>query len=83
MNKEDGGPAFPDGTGAVLRENGMLSEIQGMSLRDYFAAKVAAAFCAGPDGGLNPAHGTGEDWKQFTARTAYEVADAMLDARTA
>lgn len=37
-NINDGGPAFPDGTHSVLRENGMLSETHGMSLRDYFAA---------------------------------------------
>ena len=48
----------------------------GMTLRDYFAAKAMQAFCSDPD------------WRQDmmpdeTARAAYTMADAMLEAREA
>jgi hypothetical protein len=61
MNK--GGPAFPFGTG-----------YQGMTLRDYFAAKALEGMCAG------------QQSKMFSdqdhlAKGAYLLADAMLKAR--
>ena len=81
----DGGNAFPQVGSRPFDAQGSrhLRTTGGMSLRDYFAAKIAAAFCAGPDGGLNPTAGKDTDWKQATARTAYELADAMLAARSA
>lgn len=45
----------------------------GMTLRDYFAAKVIAMLVV---------HGTGKS-VQGDARIAYTVADAMLEERTA
>lgn len=54
-----------------------------IALRDEFAGKIAAAFCGGPEGGVNPVKGKDASWQDATARTGYEVADAMLKARTA
>jgi len=59
--KETGGPAFPTDDGKNIRE--------GMTLRDYFAAKALALcfdYCT-----------TAEK----AATTAYKMADAMLEAR--
>ena len=72
MNTKDtGGPAFPTsitaagGTGIVL----------GMTLRDYFAAKFmtrAQSLCESQGGG----------WEvDNAAQCAYQMADAMLEAR--
>ena len=78
---KDGGPAFP--------RAGFLSEIktpeqviaqyenkpqQGMTLRDYFAAKAMAASRS-----RNSSYAT---WKDL-AEDAYEIADAMLAAMEA
>ena len=69
MNKtNDGGPAFPvsiPGCG----DNGA----SGMTLRDYFAAKIMQGFASDPT----------LDWTASgTATVAYKWADAMLEART-
>lgn len=48
----------------------------GMTLRDYFAAKAIQGMCANP----NCRAEVGED--KF-AEAAYEVADAMMEAREA
>ena len=65
----DGGPAFP------LQSIGpeFAPGYAGMSLRDYFAAKAMQGFAASNDIG----------WKSMNhiAETAYEWADAMLEAR--
>jgi hypothetical protein len=57
----------------------------GMTLRDYFAAKAMPAiyrdFWDGYRAGLNG--NVAEDWKIGLAMSAYEMADAMLIARTA
>ena len=65
-NTNTGGPAFPfvmpSDTGHIIAN--------GMTLRDYFAAKALPMF-----------NGTGDfNW---AAEKAYEVADAMLKARDA
>jgi hypothetical protein len=67
-NKPDGGPAFPVGEEALIRN------LQGMTLRDYFAAKAAQGILASPT--TNP---TAECLA--IAAAAYEMADAMLKAR--
>lgn len=64
----DGGPAFP-GTEA----NGLNSGWSGLSLRDYFAAKVLPTIY---DDSLG-----GPDWRDAVANEAYQLADAMLKAR--
>lgn len=62
----DGGPAFPWG------EHG--THLGGMTLRDYFAAKVMQGICAHSDTwGLPSA--------DKIAKVSYELADAMLRAR--
>ena len=55
-----GGPAFPVGN------------VNGMSLRDYFAAKALQ--------GIMACNGVYEDEKKL-ARYCYEQADAMLEVR--
>ena len=58
-----GGPAFPTGTA-----------FQGMTLRDYFAAKAMQA---------DMTDGIHEKDFAWTADCAYKMADAMLKAREA
>ena len=68
MTTNTGGPAFP---GPYANENGIVEVLwkqQGMTLRDYFAAKAMQEWV----GAMNPAKG---------AALAYEWADAMLKAR--
>jgi hypothetical protein len=60
MSKPTGGPAFPT-------KLGHWTEEEGMTLRDYFAAKAMAADMA-------TSHHSAKDVAKF----AYEMADAML-----
>jgi hypothetical protein len=62
----DGGPAFPVGSGD-------MRDPVGMTLRDYFAAKAMQGLFAAGGGVTRGA----EEW----ARLAYTMADAMLAAR--
>ena len=64
-----GSPAFPS--------HGSMGEVahEGMTLRDYFAAKAMQALIAA--GGATPTGG----WPTYAERTAYLIADAMLKAR--
>lgn len=62
MSTKTGGPAFPAGTA-----------YQGMTLRDYLAAKWMQAYVA------NPA--TADITEAELAQYSYEIADAMLKAR--
>jgi hypothetical protein len=65
-NINTGGPAFPTPLHNLQND--------GMTLRDYFAAKVMQGSIA-KDGMPRG------DTKQFLADQAYEMADAMLKAR--
>lgn len=65
MNKETGGPAFPK---TPFIEIGTPQN--GMTLRDYFAAKAMQALMSG--------RGVPED---VAVMYAYRMADAMLEAR--
>lgn len=68
---KDGGPAF---SAAAFDKNDNVLEWQsGMSLRDYFAAKVLQGFCADPN----------YNWSSTSnlAVRCYDIADAMLEAR--
>ena len=70
MTKETGGPAFPRAAFDVNDYCGDGSE--GMTLRDYFAARAMQGLMSGGTGG----------WAlELLAETAYEMADAMLKAR--
>jgi hypothetical protein len=69
MSKDTGGPAFP-----ATNHHG--HKLEGMSLRDYFAAKAMQGLLSDPD------------WRQDmtfedTAYAAYKQANAMLKAREA
>jgi hypothetical protein len=63
-----GGPAFP--TGIITDDKGVIiGGSNGMTLRDYFAAKAMQEFC--------------KEFNDDTqlAKVAYQIADAMLKAR--
>ena len=63
-------PAFP--TGIITDGKGnIIGGSNGMTLRDYFAAKAMQEFCKEFD---DDAH---------TAKIAYAIADAMMKAREA
>lgn len=80
----DGGPAFP--TTRHHMQNGLewQEPMEGMSLRDYFAAKALEAMSLKDDGQFsieavrNKNDVLHADW---VARAAYRYADAMLRAR--
>lgn len=77
-SSNNGGPAFPaaDLYDANTGER-MVTASQGMSLRDYFAAKALAAGVI-----ANPPHNCDWSWHDY-ARDAYGMADAMLKAKEA
>jgi hypothetical protein len=68
----NGGPAFP--CEEAVDQYGSLSTHEGMTLRDYFAAKALQGFCTTdlPNAYL----------PLLLAQEAYEIADAMLKARS-
>ena len=69
MSEKTGGPAFP------IKGPVMTSDEQGMTLRDYFAAKAMQGDWAAEVAGAN-----GETMED-SARRYYKMADAMLKAR--
>lgn len=69
MTTNTGGPAFPTGTG------GNTPYSNGMTLRDYFAAKAMQSFLTRET--------RFSDNLLMYAGAAYDVADAMLEAREA
>jgi hypothetical protein len=71
-----GGPAFP-----YTEANGANSGDVGMTLRDYFAAKAMQAATSGHIGYYG--HETNHWQVKDIASYAYEMADAMLEAREA
>ncbi|MBW9244125.1 hypothetical protein [Pseudomonas paracarnis] len=78
MSIQDGGPAFPvaDYDHMVFQPLTVAEtkrDLSGMSLRDYFAARALAPAFPGM---------TTRD-VQYAAEAAYELADAMLAARSA
>ena len=76
-NTNTGGPAFPTGTGWNHEGNWVGGGDDGMTLRDYFAAKAM-------QGLLELAPQDKQQWSNdLTAETAYAMADAMLRAREA
>jgi hypothetical protein len=72
-NTNTGGPAFPQHGFDVIAER--FTSQGGMTLRDYFAAKVVQTYLADP-AFSNVTQGT-------IARLAYDMADSMLEAREA
>jgi fructose 1,6-bisphosphatase len=80
----DGGPAFPredyQGNGRPGEPLGQ----QGMSLRDYFAAAAMQGFMSGPSMEVAEKVARAEtiDVQTLIVRSAYQIADAMLEERT-
>ena len=68
----NGGPAFPLQGGVEQLETSL--PLQGMSLRDYLAAKAMQGLLSSPGTDANA---------KTVAKAAYIVADAMLRAREA
>lgn len=76
MSKDNGGPAFP--TQRLTIAGDIVPDEEGMTLRDYFAAKAMQSLCQGAV--LPPDYDASEDLA-IVAFRSYEVADAMLMAR--
>ena len=75
MSDEPAFPIFPDTGG------GHAAAFQGMSLRDYFAAKAMQVLMTETDG-INDDNPGSPRWQSSeVAELAYEQADAMLKAR--
>lgn len=74
-NTETGGPAFPREDYQTENAGGQI----GMTLRDYFAAKAMQGYCSDPT--LLGALGRGSVTPKQVCSRAYQVADAMLEAR--
>ena len=74
MNKDNGGPAFPTVEANYHNEN-MRSE--GLTLRDYFAAKALSGMIAQGGLGFMGWHPSNWDSSKSLAKSAYEIADAM------
>ena len=66
----NGGPAFP-----ILQDGCQFPRAEGMTLRDYFAAKAMQAYFTDPNVGF------GSDVIEAGSQAAYRIADAMLKAR--
>ena len=75
MSRNTGGQAFPRQQWEYDGQNNVLQyQEEGMTLRDYFAAKAMQGRLANPD------------WlasDERTAADAYQIADEMLKARGA
>lgn len=74
----NGGPAFPVPLNPGEPWRGM-GQCDGMTLRDYFAAKIIGGMMADPT-----CRSEGEGWGNFCeamAEQAYDLSDAMLAAR--
>jgi hypothetical protein len=73
MEKKNGGPAFPV-------EQSVPLDSEGMTLRDYFAAKVVPGLIItqedAPVGIMDHS-----EWAEQYAQAAYIIADAMLKER--
>ena len=75
MSKDTGGPAFPFAATDTSNEH---MQAHGMTLRDYFAAKAMQAWLSTFTESRHPAE-TGNSI--LVAKSAYAIADAMLEAR--
>ena len=73
----NGGPAFP---ASYYTDDGEWAKRDGMTLRDYFAAKAMPACYAEYCTHAN-IQGFDEGWNMGVALDAYAMADAMLKAR--
>jgi hypothetical protein len=76
MNINDEGPAFPI-------KSPMSNDFQGMTLRDYFAAKAMQGLLAGLDKDARRFLELQTEPEQTMAKASWLMADAMLKAREA
>jgi len=82
MSTEDGGQAFPVPASNFDLSGNISHPEDGMTLRDYFAAKAMAAFIVNRDRPSEPTSGYFDCTDGFAvADGAYRVAEAMLKAR--
>ena len=82
MKNNDGGPAFPNGL--CDSSSGAFHLIDGMSLRDYFAAKAMQGMLSNPyymEEMYEYFKGDNLKIGKSICESAYAVADAMLKAR--
>lgn len=85
--QDNGGPAFP--TENARQIGNSTWHYEGMTLRDYFAAKAMHALVTEPpwgDGGIATVHSWSKDFQGDNAldrfaHAAYKMADAMIKAR--
>jgi hypothetical protein len=77
-NTNTGGPAFPSLPIVKEFEGKRLTMTEGLTLRDYFAAKAMQGLMGRVWGELPP-----EELFKTWATSAYALADAMLKAREA
>ena len=87
MNKETGGPAFPTPR-LEMNDEGVVTAFavmaDGMTLRDYFAAKAMQSILRGYDvvnSFEDEEVDDPEGMPNLIAQDAYVMADAMLEAR--
>ena len=87
-NTNTGGPAFPCGDQYAAQR--LNNTGQGLSIRDYFAAKAMQAHAAAQWASYYTATANGNEFSPFhvfnesdLADMAYDVADEMLKARDA
>lgn len=81
-DKNTGGPAFPVAQDYDERVGAYIQYASdGMTLRDYFAAKAMQGVLSGTGLGHMNVHPSYYDSLAGTAKTAYLIADAMLEAR--
>lgn len=73
--EDKGGAAFP------IPESTKFFPETGMSLRDYFAARVLPAIYTDVIASLTKSGFPSDDWKVGVAIDCYRMADAMLTAR--
>jgi hypothetical protein len=86
MSKETGGAAFPHDEHLDSSTSMIHVPSQGMTLRDYFAAKALPAILAQEDNGIqawqpDATGGSSITAAEAWARDAYKIADAMLAER--
>ena len=81
MSDKTGGPAFPRPASTDQEFNARIPPQQGMTLRDYFAAKAMQAIITGCVSGNSRADISWTEADLWAPTIAYQVADAMLAAR--
>ena len=74
-------PAFPTGFITDPRNGQIIGGSNGMTLRDYFAAKALQGMSANPEDVHDANQETYEEYVEEISRCAYKMADAMMKAR--